>query len=255
MRSTLIAALIASIATPALAQNQSPNIQSTKIIYVDPAALETNDDTRRDQVRYHHNERATTVAEQDQSGHITWENSERERLGGQDAPARILVRAFDAVFAIDPFIQLPQGDITNARILFNGPSLETDRALYNRIRIERTEELLRLLEAERRRWLRDNGYYGVRAFTNPNPPSDPQDSAELPEPAGSFRVPADMPRGKSREQVNASPDRAESIAASLLTSDEPVRISLPMGVSADLAERVAKRNAQAQEPEQVASNE
>jgi hypothetical protein len=256
MRSTLIAALIASIAAPALAQHQSPNIQSTRIIYVDPAALDTNDDTRRDQVRYHHNERATTVAEQDQSGQITWANSDRERLGGQNAPARILVRAFDAVFAIDPFIELPQGDATNARILFNGPSLETDRALYNRIRIERTEELLRLLEAERRRWLRDNGYYGVRAFTNPNPPSDSgQDSAELPEPAGSFRVPADIPRGKSREQVNAAPDRAESIASSLLASDEPVRISLPMGVSADLAERVAKRNARAEQAEQVASNE
>lgn len=256
MRSTLIAVLIASIATPALAQHHSPSIQSTEVIRVDAALLDIDDTLQRDQIRRTPSEHTDIVGTQSDSGSITWADSDRERLGGQDAPARILVRAFDAVFSIDPFIELPRGNETNTKVLFNGANLELDHTLFNRHRIDRVDELLKALESARRAWLRDNGFYGVRAFTNPNPSStSSDDSAELPEPAGYFRVPADMPRGKSREQVNANPDRARSIASTLLSSDEPIRISLPMGVSADLAERVAKRNAEAEESEQVASND
>lgn len=201
---------------------------------------------RRDQIRFRANEPAPVVATID-NGVLAWQqaDSERDRLGGQHAPELILVRAFDMVFAIDPFAPLPSGGTTLMRQLTRPGSLEVDRTLYNRQSIDRTRELMRLLENARQNWLRDNGYYNPRTFTNPNA-GESRDGATLPEPAGWFRAPEDAPRTRSREQVQARPasDRAAAIAATLLSGDEPVRISLPFGTAPDVVASAERRNAQ-----------
>lgn len=209
------------------------------------AAMFDNDDTRRDQVRFYSNERAEPVGVIHQGG-VRWDaDSERERLGGQDAPELILVRAFDAVFAIDPFERLPEGGIELWRKLTRGTSLETDRTLYDRRGIERAEELTRLLEQARQDWLRANGFTGIRVIRNPNAGEPSTEGATLPEPAGWFQIPEDMPRGKSKEQVRSEPAAAPaaSVASALLGGDEPVRISLPFGTAPDVVASVERRNA------------
>lgn len=262
-KTTTAAALLALLlaGTAANAQYTSASIESPEIIEINPAAFPTTR-TRGVQVRYS-NEHGTQAGTQDSDGSVNWNGSRREAMGGQDAPARILIRVYDGVFSIDPFVPIGSSneDITN--MLFNGTTLETNRALFNRQRIERTEKLLKALEAARNNWLRSNGYYGVRSFTSSKSTGDAQADASLPEPAASFRIPAEAPRGKAREQVNAddlSSDKARAIAASLLRGDEPIRISLPMGTAADVVASVEARNTETeineQEPEEeLASND
>lgn len=216
-----------------------------EIIEIRPGMIRPADELRRDQVRFNNNESTPVVATVD-NGVLSWSASgtERERLGGDDAPELILVRAFDADFAIDPFAPLPAGGTLVWRQLTRGTSLEMDRTLFNRQSIDRAEELMRLLEQARQNWLQDNGYYGARVFTNPD--ADRAEEAKAaPEPAGWFRIPEDMPRTRSREQVRAQPgaDRAAAVAAGLLSGDEPVRISLPFGTAADVVASVERRNA------------
>lgn len=238
---------LAALAAVVHADHPSAQIESTSIIVLDPAALDLNDTVRRDQTRFTTHEPTEVVGNLGDTG-TNWFGSDRERLGGEDAPRRILVRAFDAVFAIDPFIPLPVGNAAAARVLFNGASLETDRALFNRIRIERTRELLHVLEGARHRWLRDNGFYGVRVFRA----DDTGDgSAREPEPAGRFRVPADVPRGRSIEQVDSGAAPRIERAAAIVRSDPTVRVSLPFGTAPDVERRVRAR----QRGESVASND
>ncbi|MGJ8635817.1 MAG: hypothetical protein ACSHX5_03115 [Phycisphaerales bacterium] len=254
---TLLAALlIGAAASSATAQYTSASIESPEIIEINPAAFPTTR-TRGVQVRYS-NERGVQAGTQDNDGTVNWNGSQREAMGGQDAPARILIRVYDGVFSIDPFVPIgcSNEDITN--MLFNGTTLETNRALFNRQRIERTEKLLKALEAARHDWLRSNGYYGVRSFTSSKSTSEAQADASLPEPAASFRIPAEAPRGKAREQVNAddlSSDKARAIAASLLRGDEPIRISLPMGTAADVVASVEARNTETEISEQESEEE
>lgn len=254
-----VCALLAGAAMTASAGHPSAQLESTRVIRIDAAALDINNTIRRDQTRFTTTENTEIVGEQGADGLISWRGSDRERLGGQDAAQRILVRAFDAVFSIDPFMPLPVGNETAARILFNGASLETDRTLFNRIRIDRTEELLHILEGARHRWLRDNGFYGVTTVRNPNAGamSESEDQAGDPEPAGWFRRPADVPRGRSIEEVRGSETRTESIAAGLLDTDEPIRISLPFGTDEEVVARVEARNERGSENEEteLASNE
>jgi hypothetical protein len=201
------------------------------------------DDIRRDQVRFNAAEKTEVVAVM-QDGELAWSaDSDRARLGGHDAPEMILVRAFDAVFAIDPFAQVPAGGTGLWRQLTRSTSLETDRTLFNRQGVDRTEELSRLLETARQNWLRDNGFYAPRTIINPSA-GIPRE-AVLPEPAGWFQIPEDMPRTRSREQVQATPDagHAAFIASTLLSGDEPVRISLPFGTAPDVVASVERRNA------------
>lgn len=216
----------------------------TGITEIRPGMIDELDDVRRDQVRFNDHE-PTRVLGAIEDGAITWDqsDSDRLRLGGQDAPELILVRAFDSVFAIDPFLPLPEGDITVMRQIFGTPSLETDRTLFGRNRIDRTEELMNILERARLDWLDDNGFTGVRTLTNPNAEQSDDDAA-LPEPAGRFRAPADMPRVRSREQVRAEPEntRAGDIAAALFSGDQAVRISLPFGTAADVVASAERRN-------------
>jgi len=249
MRVPLILPIVslAALAVAVHADHPSAQIESTEIIVLDPAALNLNDTVRRDQVRFTPHEPTEVVGEFDEGG-TNWFGSDRERLGGEDAPRRILVRAFDAVFAIDPFIPLPVGNETAARVLFNGASLETDRALFNRIRIERTRELLHILEGARHRWLRDNGFYGVRVFRSDDAGNG---SARAPEPAGWFRVPADVPRGRSIEQVDSGPAPGVDRAAAIVRSDPSVRVSLPFGTAHDVQRRFEAR----QRGGSVASND
>ncbi|MEM9372880.1 MAG: hypothetical protein AAGA55_04480 [Planctomycetota bacterium] len=204
-------------------------------------------DARRDQIRSRNSAEPTAVVGSVTEGRTTWADiaSDRERLGGADAPELILVRAFDAVFAIDPFVQLPAGDIGLMRQLFQGASLDSERALFGRNRIDRTEELMKILESARVNWLRDNGYYSARTVRNPNAGRAPRGEARLPEPAGSFRVPADMPRTRPTEEVrhDAESSRSRAIAASLFSGDEPIRVSLPFGTAPDVIASVARRHA------------
>lgn len=218
---------------------------AAEIIELRAGMVRPADQTRRDQVRFSRHERAEVVATM-QGGVTTWAaGSDRERLGGQDAPELILVRAFDAVFAIDPFAEVPRGGIGLWRQLTRDTSLETDRTLYTRQGIDRTHELSRLLEQARQAWLFNNGYMGVRTLTNPAA-DQAGDGAALPEPAGWFQIPEDMPRTRSREQVQADPEtaRTAAIARSLLSGDEPVRISLPFGTAPDVVASVERRNAE-----------
>ena len=216
-----------------------------EIIEIRPGMTRPDGQTRRDQVRFNPNERAEVVASM-HDGAVVWDasRSERDRLGAHGAPEMILVRAFDAVFAIDPFVSLPEGGTGLWRQLTRPTSLETDRTLYNRQGVDRTRELMRLLETARHNWLRDNGYYGARTYTNPD--AGESRGAALPEPAGFFRVPADVPRTRSREQVRSEPvnERSVAIAAALFSGDEPVRVSLPFGTAPDVVASVERRNAE-----------
>jgi len=242
----LLVSVLAISAAPAAADHPSAQIESTGVIVLDPAALEIDRTTARDGVRFTHRESTEIVGEVTDSG-TEWFGSDRARLGGEDAPRRILVRAFDAVFSIDPFVPLPVGNETAARVLFNGASLETDQALFNRIRIERTMELMHILEGARRRWLRDNGFFGVRAFTNPG--SEAKAGEPDPVPDARFRVPPDVPRGRSIERVDAAP--AAERGAALARSGERVRFSLPFGTAPDVVASVRARGVE----ERVASRE
>ena len=260
MKTTLTAAMLSILcaAGTAYAQcsEQCASIHSPEVIEVNPASFPTTH-TRGVQVRYN-NERGVVAATQDAQGQVSWSGSQREAMGGEDAPARILVRAFDAVFSIDPFVPISSGNEDVANMLFNGATLETNRALFNRQRIERVEQLMEVLEAARHDWLRNNGYYGVRSFTSSTSTGeDAHAEASLPEPSASFRIPADVPRGKSREQVNAGDSNTRSIAANLLSGDEPVRISLPFGTASDVVARVEARNAEAanENAQELASND
>jgi len=255
LTTTMLSLLIASTANAQYSGNYDA-IHSPEIIQINPAALPTTQN-RGVQVRYNRHETATLAATQDNQANTTWSGSQRQAMGGQDAPARILVRAFDGVFSIDPFVPIPQGrgeDLAN--LLYNGASLETNRVLFDRQRIERVEQLMRILETARHNWLQDNGYFGVKSYTSSRSTGQAQSEASLPEPAASFRIPADAPRGKSREQVNAGNSNARSIASNLLSGDEPVRISLPFGTAPDVVASVDARNAQnTEESQELASND
>lgn len=218
---------------------------AAEIIELRAGMVRPADQLRRDQIRFNRAEKTEVVAVL-HNGAIAWNaQSERHRLGGHDAPEMILVRAFDAVFAIDPFAAVPAGGTTLWRQLTRATSLETDRTLFNRQGIDRTEELSRLLENARQNWLRDNGFYAPRTFTNGS--SGQPKEATLPEPAGWFQMPEDMPRTRSREQVQAQPQtgHAAFVAANLLSGDQPVRISLPLGTAPDVVASVERRNAAA----------
>lgn len=232
-----------------------------EIIEIRAGMIDGTHDVRRDQVRFLDRE-PTAVVGAVQDGATVWHqaNSDRDRLGGQDAPELILVRAFDAVFAIDPFVRLPKGDIGLMRQIFSGTSLDTDRAVLDRRRIERTEELMRILETARVNWLRDNGYYSTRTVRNPNAGAPARGEATLPEPSGWFRAPADMPRTQPSEEVRheSSEDRTRAIARSIFSGDEPVRVSLPFGTAPDVVASVERRESVQQEQpqtEQVASSD
>tara|TARA_R110002073_G_scaffold104622_3_gene236332 strand:- start:28997 stop:29782 length:786 start_codon:yes stop_codon:yes gene_type:complete len=261
MKTKLTAALLAVLcATSANAQHTSASIRPTKIIEINPAGYPTTE-TRGVQVRFNRFETGDLAGTQDADGSVTWNGSQREAMGGQDAPARILIRAFDGVFSIDPFVPLPEGNEDIANLLFNGVTLETNHIIFSHNRIERVEKLMKILEVARHNWLRNNGFYGVKSFTNSRSSGESRADASLPEPAASFRIPADVPRGKSNEQVNADDTNARSIASNLLNSDEPVRISLPFGTASDVVARVEARNEASHEAsseeatQELASNE
>ncbi len=230
-----------------------------EIIEIRAGMIDGAHDLRRDQLRYRDSAEPTEVVGSVDEGQTTWTElrSDRERLGGQDAPELILVRAFDAVFAIDPFVQLPAGDVGLMRQLFHGTNLDTDRALFNPVRIERTEDLMRILESARVGWLRDNGYYSTRTFRNPNAGDATRGEAALPEPAGWFRAPADTPRTRPTEEVRdgAERDRSRAIATGLFSGDEPIRVSLPFGTAPDVVASVERRNRAGADTERVATSE
>lgn len=176
--------------------------------------------------------------------------SERERLGaGEDAPQWIVVRFRDGLFAIDPFIPLPDVTPETARQLFKsmdyqtgGPiaTLGTDRSLFNRKRIEATEELFRTLEHERIEWLKRHRYLqAVRSWSGDAAARSPQSQVPAARP-----LPEDMPRTRPIEEV-----RAPAAGVMLLSGDQPVRISMPdLGIAKEVRDRVASRQGQLTPP-------
>jgi hypothetical protein len=227
-------------------------ISTPRVIDINPAMFDTTAVNRR-QVRFSTETRGQVVGVQAQGGHVTWEStSDREYLRGQDGPELIYVRIFDGTFAIDPFVPIPAASDATAQQLFRGTSLETDRTQFGRQRIDRTKELFSKLEQARVNWLRDNGYYNARTFTNPN--AGQKQEAKLPEPAAKFRRPADVPRGKSREQVNANTTPMGSVAFLMNAADGGVRVSLPPHLDAANRVGVIQRES-TKTQEEVAINE
>jgi len=216
----------------------------------------------RNQVRFSNRTRGTVVAVSNSDGSMNWNGaSDREKLGGQNAPAMIYVRIFDGLFAIDPFVPLPAANDATAQMLFRGTTLQTDQAFFGQHEIDRTKELFAKLEQARHNWLRDNGYFSVRVYTNPNPVQDEHAKGKsLPEPSAVFERPADLPRTKSNEQVKGN-DQSDmpSIAQVLKSDGEVVRISMPHTASPKTIARVEKmnkRNAErAEENVEVAIND
>ena len=230
------------------------------IIEIRAGMFNAADGVRRDQVRFSTESRGEVVGEMGQDGGVRWTaSSDRERLGGQDAPAMIYVRVFDGVFAIDPFVKMPKGDITATRMLFGGTSLETDRSMIGgQRRIDRVEELFKLLELARVDWLRDNGYFSARTITRSGSRAQSVSSAS-PEPVMKIELPADMPRGRSHEEVNAGQgdDSVRIVSGSMFDSGEPIRISVPHGTATDVvaqAETVNEEStAEGEKTEEIAS--
>ncbi len=228
-------------------------ISSPRVIHINTALVEPTG-VNRLQDRYSNETRGKVVGVVGQDGEVSWSGeSDREKLGGQDAPRLIYVRIFDGTFAIDPFRPIKPADRTTAQMLFRGTTLETNRAQYGRQYIERTDELFRKLEQARLNWLRDNGFYSARTFTNPNAKSQ-EDAKALPEPAATFRRPADVPRGKSREQVNADTSGMGSVAFVMNTGRDIVRVSLPEHLAKQHRVSAIQRNGSSAS-EEVASNE
>jgi len=242
---TVIGAMTLAALGPIQANNYlaKDQLRAPEIIEIRAGMINDAQNQRR-QIRYDNNTRGSVVATST-NGNIQWKSSDRARLGGENAPELIYVQIFDGVFSIDPFQPLPAANDSTAPMLFRGTTLETDRTQHGRQQIERTKELFKKLEQARHDWLRNNGFYGVRVFTNPNAVSQEEQQAKsntLPEPAAVFERPADLPRTKSREQVNADEHQSMSGVVAMLSRDEPIRISLPHHVSAQLAQRVEKRN-------------
>ena len=261
MLTTLIGAMTLAALGPnhATHYNAKDQVRSPEIIEIHPGMINTSD-TRRGQIRFSNQTRGQVVAESNSDGSIQWSSSDREKLGGQDAPAKIYIQMFDGMFAIDPFSPLPAATDATAPMLFRGTTLETDRTQHGRQQIDRTKELFRKLEQARVNWLRDNGFYGVRVYTNERAQAQSESQAKantLPEPAAVFERPADMPRTKSREQVNADEqlDTTKKMTGvvAMLKGDEPVRVSLPHMMASDVVARINKRNAQADEQAQEVS--
>lgn len=176
--------------------------------------------------------------------------STRQAMGGQDAPDWIVIRHRDGLFAIDPFVPLPEATPEASRQLFKAMeygtdapavTLDTDRSQYGRRRIVRTEELFRVLEAQRIQWLKAKGFIGGVTSLN----GDANQSLTRRTPRA---LPEDMPRTRPVESVQANPARPL-----ILSGDQPVRISLPdLGVSKAVRDRVAARGNVISKPLQTA---
>ncbi len=256
MLTTVIGAMTLAALGPNHANNfyVSDRITTPEIVEVRAGMINTNA-VDRGQIRFSNRTRGSVVAVSNPDGSIQWDNatSDREKLGGQDAPALIYIQMFDGVFAIDPFVPVPAANDSTASMLFRGTTLETNRAQYGRQEIDRTRELMSKLEQARINWLRDNGFYGVRVYTNERTETQADEQAKAgghPKPSAVFERPADVPRIKSREQVQA--ERKMPGVAAMLTGDEPIRISLPHNMAADIVARVEKMNKAQEESAKVA---
>lgn len=252
----MLTTVIGAMTLAALGPNQAINysnkdqISAPGIVEIRAEMMNSNE-VRRSQTRFSNQTRGTVVAVSNPDGSVNWAGSDRETLGGQDAPALIYIQMFDGIFAIDPFMPLPAANDSTAAMLFLGTSLETDRSQNGRMEIDRVQELFRKLEQARHNWLRDNGYFGVQVFTNPNAQTEEHAKGE-PKPAAVFERPVDVPRIKSREQVKGDDLSKMPSVAVMLNDDEPIRISLPHNMAADVVARVEKMNESQAESTKVA---
>lgn len=179
--------------------------------------------------------------------------AERARLGaGPEAPQWIVIRFRDGLFAIDPFLQLSDVTPETARQLFKSmkygtgapvATLGTDRSLFNRQRIEATEDLFRTLEHERIEWLKQNRYVqAVRTWSG-----DPDQTSQQSRAPGRDALPEDMPRTRPIEEV-----RAPAAGVMLVQGDQSIRVSLPdLGVPAEVRQRVAANGGYLNRPAQA----
>lgn len=231
-------------------QINSPSVITINAAMVEPTGVD------RSQIRFSNETRGEVIGVVAQDGSTQWAQSDRAYLRGEDGPAMIYVRIFDGTFAIDPFQPLPAADDSTAAMLFRGTSLETDRTQHGRQQIDRTRELFRKLEQARINWLRDNGYYNARTFTR-GETFKRAGEARLPEPSAVFERPADVPRGKSREQVDAGNTGMRSVASVMNSGDQTLRVSLPLHMQTERVARMIQRNGSdtPEKQEEVSINE
>lgn len=183
--------------------------------------------------------------------------AERARLGaGPDAPQWIVVRFRDGLFAIDPFVQLPDVTLDTARQLFKSmeygtgapiATLGTDRTLFNRQRINATQDLFKALEHERIEWLKRHRFVqAVRSWSG-----DPDQASMQSRAKDRDELPEDMPRTRPVQEV-----RTPAAGVMLVRGDQPVRVSLPdLGVPAEVRQRVAANGGYLNRPAEPANDE
>lgn len=154
---------------------------------------------------------------------IEWPGPGPERYGApNDDRSLVHARVGRAVVSFSPWVTLrpaPYGSTVNVddplpAAWYTRPA-RVSSGFSNPVQQRAIDEL----RHARNYWLREQGYVGgVRTFTNPVRSEGGERSGALPEPAGWFRVPADVPRTRSREQVRYSlPPGMDPAAAAALT--------------------------------------
>ncbi|RMH10567.1 MAG: hypothetical protein D6695_11165 [Planctomycetota bacterium] len=231
----LAIALLSAVVTAAPLSGHGPVLEN-QVIFITPELYTPLQDTDHPRLTDQ-----GVVVGQIPSKMATRSEQRRAELGaGDEAPEWIIVRFRDGLFAIDPFVKLPDPTTDTARQLFKAMKYETgapiatlgtDRSLITRKRIDATEDLFAALEHERIAWLKRNGYLmSVRTVSGSAP------SAQTSAPPQ--RMPEDRPRTRPIEQV-----RAPSAGVLVIAGDQPVRISMPdRGIPASVRQRVTRRD-------------
>lgn len=140
---------------------------------------------------------------------IDWPGPGPERYGAaNDDRSLVHAKVGRAVVSFSPWVTLrsaPYGSTVNVdnplpAAWYTRPA-RVSSGFSNPVQQRAIEDL----RHARNVWLRERGYVGgVRTFTNPVRADKGERSGTLPEPAGWFRVPVDVPRTRSREQVRYS---------------------------------------------------
>lgn len=162
-------------------------------------------------------------------------------IPGDPRGGHIAINTFDGTFLIDPFVQIPTGklqyDYDDVRRFRNSRvTLDRDHAFYGgRTSYDNFVELMSTLEHERQRWLREQGFTAVRTLTNPNAAAfgTEVDVHEI-QPIMRIERPAELPRTRSRESVDATP-------SSGVFTEPGVRWSVPPTFSTAAAQRLSTR--------------
>jgi hypothetical protein len=138
--------------------------------------------------------------------------SRRAELHAENDPVRVIVvQVDDNLFAIDPFVpidrRVTEADVRRVfgqRYLTDNFGRSTNRTRFT-VRLRSTQQLFRELEDARIEWLRDRGYVGkARTWTRSGTSgAAAQTDVRDIRPSGVIELPADLPRTRSVESVDA----------------------------------------------------